>query len=120
MNILHLAMAYDEFWGDRIRQIMKTKNVTFLEKKMMGGLIFMVHEKMTLGIHMDKKYGGSFLMAKIGQKAYQIEIEKEVCLPMDFTGRPMKGYIFITPEGFDTEEQIAYWIDLALKFNLTN
>jgi len=112
-------MAYDEFLGDRIRQIMKTKNIDFFEKKMMGGLIFMVHEKMTLGIHLDKKYRDSLLMAKIGQESYQTEIEKEVCLPMDFTGRPMKGYIFITPEGFDTEEQLEYWIDLAIKFNLS-
>ena len=38
---------------------------------------------------------------RIGEEAYQIEITKEECLPMDFTGRPMKGYIFITPDGFD-------------------
>ena len=110
-------MAYDEFLGDRIRQIVQSKNVNFLDKKMMGGLIFMVNEKMCIGIHIDKKYGDSLLMARIGLEAYEKEISKKVSLPMDFTGRPMKGYIYITPEGFDTDDQLNYWIDLALSFN---
>ena len=76
----------------------------FFDKKMMGGLIFMVRNKMCIGIHIDKKYGDSLLMARIGIEAYHQEIGKDVCLPMDFTGRPMKGYIFITHEGFDTDE----------------
>jgi hypothetical protein len=97
-------MAFDEFLGDRIRQIIQTKNVNYFEKKMMGGLIFMVNEKMCFGIHIDKKYGDSLLMAKIGEIAYETEIKKEACLPMDFTGRPMKGYIFVTPNGFDNYE----------------
>lgn len=112
-------MAYDEYLGDRITHILQEKNTEFFTKKMMGGLIFMVREKMCLGIHIDKKFGASLLMAKIGQEAYQKEIDKEVCLPMDFTGRPMKGYIFITPEGFDNELDLEYWIDLALDFNLS-
>ena len=58
-------------------------------------------------------------MAKIGVSAYDEEIKKEVCLPMDFTGRPMKGYIFITPKGFDLEADLEYWIDKALEFNMT-
>lgn len=110
-------MAYDEFLGDKIRQIIQTKKVDVFDKKMMGGLIFMVRDKMCVGIHIDKKYGDSLLMARIGIDAYQKEIGKDVCLPMDFTGRPMKGYIFITPEGFDTDKQLNYWIDLALGFN---
>ena len=42
---------------------------------------------------------------------------KTGCAPMDFTGRPMKGYVFVKPEGFDMDEDLEYWIDLALKFN---
>ena len=110
-------MAYDEHLGERINEILKTKNVSFNSKKMMGGLIFMVNEKMTCGIHIDKKYGDSLLMAKIGMEAYEEEIKKEVCLPMDFTGRPMKGYIFITPNGIDLDADLEYWIDKALDFN---
>ena len=110
-------MAYDEYLGDRIHQILTSRNVPFYEKKMMGGLIFMVNEKMCCGIHIDKKFGDSLLMAKIGTTEYEKEIGKEVCLPMDFTGRPMKGYIFITPKGFDLEKDLEYWVDKALDFN---
>jgi len=112
-------MAYDEHIGDRIRLILESKKVEFYRKKMMGGLIFMVNDKMACGIHIDKKYGDSLLMARIGVSAYEEEIKKEVCLPMDFTGRPMKGYIFVTPKGFDLEIDLEYWIDKVLDFNKT-
>ena len=112
-------MAYDEHLGDRIHQTLKTKNVPFSEKKMMGGLVFMVNNKMCCGIHIDKKFGDSLLMAKIGVEAYEKEIHKEECLPMDFTGRPMKGYIFITPKGFDMDKDLYYWIELAVAYNKT-
>jgi len=110
-------MAYDEHLGDRIRRILQSKNAQFYEKKMMGGLIFMVNRKMCCGIHIDKKFGDSLLMAKIGADQYVNEINKDVCLPMDFTGKPMKGYIFVTPEGFDTDSDLEYWIGKAMDFN---
>ena len=84
---------------------------------MMGGLVFMVDNKMLCGIHIDKRYGDTLLMARIGEEAYEDELKKDVCLPMDFTGRPMRGYIFVTPEGCDKEEDLEYWIDLCLQFN---
>ncbi len=110
-------MAYDEHLGDRIRQILKAKNVLFYDKKMMGGLIFMVNDKMCCGTHIDKKYGDSLIMAKIGNEAYLQEIHKNECLPMDFTGRPMKGYIFITSEGYDMDDDLEYWITKAVNYN---
>ena len=110
-------MAYDEYLGDRIRQLLKSKQVNFHDKKMMGGLVFMVNEKMCCFIHIPKKFGHSLLMAKIGATQYEKEIKKEVCLPMDFTGRPIKGFIYITPDGFDLDVDLEYWIDKALEFN---
>ncbi|WP_136480814.1 TfoX/Sxy family protein [Cognatitamlana onchidii] len=110
-------MAYDEYLADRIRQQLNEKQVHFTELKMMGGLCFKLDNKMLCGIHIDKKYGDSLLMARIGQHVYLDELTKPVCLPMDFTGRPMKGYIFITPEGFDTEKDLSYWLDLCIAFN---
>ena len=56
-------------------------------------------------------------MLKIGEEAYQEEIKKSVALPMDFTGRPMKGFIFVTPEGFDLDADLEYWVGAALEFN---
>jgi len=113
-------MAYDIYIGERIRRIIQSKKVNFFEKKMMGGLVFMVNGKMCCGIHIDKKYGDSLLMAKIGEEAYAEEIKKDVCLPMDFTGRPMKGYVFITPAGFDLDTDLEYWIQKALDYNKMN
>ncbi len=110
-------MAYDEYLGDRIRQTLHDKQTHFTELKMMGGLCFKVDHKMLCGIHIGKKYGDSLLMARIGASAYEKEIVKAVCLPMDFTGRPMKGYVFVTTDGFDTDNDLSYWIDLCLAFN---
>ncbi len=110
-------MAYDEFLADRIRNQLKEKKVNFSELKMMGGLCFKLDNKMLCGIHIDKKYGDSLLMARIGESVYIKELGKPHCLPMDFTGRPMKGYIFVTPDGFDSEDDLSYWLDLCIAFN---
>lgn len=110
-------MAYDAFLADRIRQQLKGKHVLFEELNMMGGLCFKVDNKMLCGIHFDKKFGDNLLMARIGEAVYEAELEKPNCLPMDFTGRPMKGYIFVTPDGFDADDDLSYWLDLCLAFN---
>lgn len=83
----------------------------------MGGLCFKVDNKMLCGIHIDKKYGDSLLMARIGETAYEKENVKNTCLPIDFTGRPMRGYIFVTPDGFDNDDELSHYIDLCLDFN---
>lgn len=110
-------MAYDEFLADRIRQNLNEKKTNFSEKKMMGGLMFSVNDKMLCGIHIDKKINQSLLMARIGESAHKEASKNENVLPMDFTGRPMKGYIFIKPEGFETENNLNHWLDLCLDFN---
>jgi len=79
--------------------------------------VFFVDDKMLCGTHIDKKYGDSLIMARIGEDAYTKNVSKSECLPMAFTGRPMKGYAFITPEGFDLDIDLEYWIDLTLQFN---
>lgn len=110
-------MAYDEYLADRIKRVLTDKKTSFIDKKMMGGLVFMVNDKMLCGIHIDKKLGDSLLMARIGEKAYIENINKKECLPMDFTGRPMKGYIFVTADGFDLDSDLEFWIQSALDFN---
>jgi len=110
-------MAYDEFIADRIRQIMKEKKVTFHEKKMMGGLCYMVDDKMCCGIHFDKKKNTDLLMARVGEQGTFEALQRTSCYPMDFTGRPMKGFVFVAPDGFDTDEELEYWIQLCLDFN---
>lgn len=110
-------MAYDEYLADRIKQTLNEKKTQFTELKMMGGLCFKVDDKMLCGIHIDKKYGDSLLMARIGEDEYEKQIEKIECLPMDFTGRPMRGYVFVTPSGFESDKSLSYWMDLCISFN---
>ena len=84
---------------------------------MMGGLCFMVDDKMCCGIHFDKKRQTDLLMARIGEEASLEAMNKPGCQPMDFTGRPMRGYVFVTPEGFDSEEDLGAWLELCIAFN---
>jgi TfoX/Sxy family transcriptional regulator of competence genes len=104
-------MAYDELLEDRIEQILHEKNAQFTKKKMMGGLTFMVNEKMCVGIVKDS------LMARIDPAKYPEAMQKEGCREMDFTGRPMKGFVFVEPAGTDLDEDLEYWIGLALEYN---
>jgi hypothetical protein len=56
-------------------------------------------------------------MARIGEAAYVNAINRNGAHPMDYTGRPMKGYIFVDENGMDLEEDLEYWVQLALDFN---
>ena len=110
-------MAFDEYLADRVGRAFKELNVAFVEKKMMGGLIFMVDDKMCVGIDKDKKTGEDRLMARIGQEEYQLALKEKGSREMDFTGTPMKGFVFIGPEGFDSDEDLEFWLQKAVKFN---
>jgi len=104
-------MAYDEFLADRIRGVLMRKQVSFEEKKMMGGLCFMVDGKMCVGVEKDK------LMARIDPDIYEQALMRKGCREMDFTGRPMKGFVFVEPEGMDMDYELDYWVQLCLDFN---
>ena len=104
-------MAYDEFLADRIRISLKGKNVFYTEKKMMGGLSFMVDNKMCIGVVKQN------LAIRLDPEIQQAVLRKKGCKEMDFTGRPMKGFVFVEPEGIDMEEELEYWINLALEYN---
>lgn len=110
-------MSYDELLAARIRRVLKNKQIRFVEKKMMGGLCFMVNDKMCCGIHFDKKKNSDLLMARVGEKAYPEALQSRHCLPMDFTGKPMKGFVFILPDGYDLDKDLEHWIQLCLDFN---
>jgi hypothetical protein len=109
-------MAYSEYQADRIRQRLSKTNVTE-EKKMMGGLIFMVNDKMCVGLDIDKKTGNDRLMVRVGKANHDQLIFKKGSREMDFTGRVMRGFLFIEPEGFDSEDGLDFWIEKALYFN---
>lgn len=110
-------MAYTEEIVTRIKQILLLKEVNFFEKKMFGGICIMVDDKMCCGTHIDKNSGENLLLCRIGETK-QLEVENEPnCIPMEFTGKPMKGYVYILENGFRTNEKLAFWIQLCLDFN---
>lgn len=104
-------MAYDQYLAERIEQVLTSKKVHFEAKKMMGGFVFMVSDKMCVGIVKNS------LMARIGVHAYSEALQKEHCSEMNFTGRAMKGYVFVDPLGIDSEDELEYWVQLCLDFN---
>ncbi len=109
-------MPYSEFLADRVRRQLSSGN-HILEKKMMGGLIFMVNEKMCVGVDTDRQTGDDRLMVRVGKAACEDLLERPGCREMDFTGKPMKGFLFIYPEGFDTDADLDFWVKKALEFN---
>lgn len=104
-------MAYDEFLADRVRNVLRDRRADFREMKMMGGLCFMVDEKMCVGLVKDQ------LMARIDPDEYQSALQRPGCSEMNFTGRPMKGYVFVNAEGTDSDDDLDYWVELCLEFN---
>lgn len=104
-------MAYDEYLADRIRHKFREMNVLFEDKKMMGGICFLVDDKMCVGIVKEK------MMARIDPGKTEEAFLKPGCHDMDFTHRPMKGFIFVEPEGIDKDEDLEYFIRLALAYN---
>lgn len=110
-------MAFDEYLVDRVRRIISGQTSLVEEKKMMGGLIFMVDQKMCVGVDKDKNTGENRLMARIGIDEYKEALEEKGSREMDFTGKPMKGFVFIYEEGIDKDDDLEFWIQKAFSFN---
>ena len=103
-------MAYNEKLANRIRERLgELPNIE--EKEMMGGLTFMYNDKMCIGIIQDE------LMCRIDPALHEASIEKTGCRTMDFTKRPMKGYVMVDDKGLKTKKEFEYWIGLCLEFN---
>lgn len=104
-------MAYNEHLADRLRQSLNERKVAFIEKKMMGGLCIMVDDKMCVGVIKDD------LMARVGPHVYEEYLERPSARVMDFTKRPMKGYLYVNAEGWDSDKELDLWVDQCLEFN---
>jgi TfoX/Sxy family transcriptional regulator of competence genes len=103
-------MAYNEALANRIRErISDLPKVN--EKEMFGGLVFMVNEKMCIGVIKDE------MMCRIDPERHPVEVEKNGCRTMDFTKKPMMGYIMIEESGMQSKKDFDHWIELALEFN---
>lgn len=104
-------MAYDESLAERIQISLNQRSVNYLAKKMMGGLCFMVNDKMCIGIVKNE------LMCRVDPEQEPILLKKSGVRPMDFTGKPMKGYLFVHPSAIDHDKELGFWIQTCLDFN---
>ena len=104
-------MAFNEKLADRIRESLQ--DIPEVEEKhMFGGSYFMVKGKMCVGVIKDD------MMCRIDPALEATALEQEGCRPMDFAGRPMKGYVYVSEEGLKTKKAFDHWIKLCLDFNV--
>ena len=104
-------MAYNEKLADRTREIIALTHKNVIEKAMFGGLCFMVNDKMCVGVEKER------LMVRLDTAKYDEAMEQEGCAPMNFTGKIMKGYVFVDIDALNTKSKLLYWLELALEFN---
>lgn len=109
-------MAYSEHLADRVRSRLSSSG-RVEERKMMGGLVFMLNGKMCVGVDIDKKNKTDRLMVRVGKLPYEELLTREGSRPMDFTGRVMRGFLFVDPQGFDSDKDLDFWIEKAVEFN---
>lgn len=102
-------MAYDETLASRVREIL-TSLGGFSEKKMFGGLCFMVRGNMCCGVLKDD------LVLRLKPERTLELLNRPHTRPMDFTGRPMKGFLFIGGGGLRTNRQLRDWVSMSLSF----
>ena len=105
-------MAFDEELADRIRSLVRGRS-DIGERKMFGGLAFLLRGHMCFGIV------GTDLMVRVGADGYQGALAKEHVRPMDFTGRPLKGKVYVAPAGVRTKPVLQYWIERGIGFSET-
>lgn len=110
-------MPFDEHNAQRIRTFLQYKEADFFEKKMFGGIVFMVDDKMCCGTRLDKQTGENLLLCRIDDNAYFKAIERDDVIAMPNSGRPMKNYVFITENGWHRSQDLEFWLQLCLDFN---
>ena len=102
-------MAFDEGLAQRLREILAARE-DVVEKKMFGGLAFMVSGNMCCGVL------GEDLMARVGAAQYASLLQLPHARPMDFTGKPLKGFVYVGHEGIASDGDLAVWVGRCLEF----
>ena len=102
-------MAYSKSLVERIRHLVSRRH-GITEKKMFGGVCFLLNGNLLVGVWKDS------LIARIGKDTYEATLQEEHVREFDITGRPMKGWVMVEPDGIDSDHQLSQWIDQALGF----
>ena len=103
-------MPYNQNTVNRIAEQLLDQNIAFEEKKMFGGVAFMLNEKMCIGVVKDE------LMLRVLNEKYETVLGQNYTKPMQFTGKAMKGFVFVAPEGFETDQDLTKWIQYGVEF----
>lgn len=104
-------MPFNEQLADRIAEQLLSRKINFEEKRMFGGLCFMVDDKMCMGIVKDD------MMARVNPEHEEQLLSNDGVRPMDFTKRPMRGYLYIDASVYHDDDVLGFWIDQCLEFN---
>ena len=102
-------MPHDEKVAERLRAVLKRRK-GFTEKKMFGGIAFLLHGHMCVGVLEDE------LVLRLGDERAAEALEEPHTRPMDFTGKPMRSMIYVGPKGFRTEDDLRGWVERAVRF----
>ena len=105
-------MAYDEGLAQRIREVLG-EQPGLVEKKMFGGAGFMVHGNMACGVHKDA------LIVRVGPENHEEAMARPHTRPFDITGRPMKGWVMVTSDGYESDEALEDWVQQGVDFALS-
>jgi TfoX/Sxy family transcriptional regulator of competence genes len=102
-------VAYDEGLAERVRGVLDGDSRVH-EQKMFGGLAFMVSGNMTVGVT------GNDLMVRVGPDAYDDALDQPHAREMDFTGKPMKGLVYVSGDGIIEDTDLEAWVERGLAF----
>jgi len=102
-------MPYDENLAKRIESILRSRREVS-QKKMFGGLCFLLNGNMLCGIN------GHKLMARVGQENYEFALKQKHVTEMDFTGKLLKGMIYVLPDGMKRKDSLKKWVNMCIEF----
>lgn len=102
-------MPHDEILADRVRKILARRR-GISEKKMFGGLSFLVNGNMACGVE------GRKLMVRVGPDAWEDALGRAHARKMDFTGKSLKGFVYVQPAGVGSEASLRAWVDRGVDF----
>jgi hypothetical protein len=102
-------MAYDEKLAFRMRNLL-LQTPGFVEKKMFGGVGFMIQGNMACGVHGDK------VIVRLNPDGYEEALAKPFIAPFDLTGKPMRGWITVAPNGVEDDKDLGDWVQRGVSF----
>ncbi len=106
-------MAYDELLAERMRGELAAMRMKFVEKKMFGGLAFMVKDRMCCGVTKDD------LMVRVPDSRYEEALKMPHAREMDFTGKPLRGFVYVGQEGTKNLRSLQKWLKMGVEFAMT-